>query len=456
MGDAKMEDEHPTPPAGVPAYRRDRLPYVLLFLSVLLAVFCLHLALSIHRLRRDVDESLRHVAMLQEGRDELSVKVERLEDNLPRVAEQSAADLRVAIEELGERLSALEKPIKQMAEVDLRTAREQIDERIAALEEAAEEAEWRRFKEEYFAPISDDDNAATDYGRALALLDEHGDKDRIAKLLDAEKVGEEVAAVLKRNADVLETIKQGIRKEKCRFPWDVDAGFGALLPHLAQSRAAARLLALEAKSKWAAKDVEGAVKACLIGIRYGQHVGGDGTIIARLVGLAIEQMMVDPLERYVKESQQEPAFYVRVIEALDKLEGVAASPSFPLEVEKGIALRTMGQMIRGQVPVELDDMGNLTPEQIRKGKGEYVKLMSQLIEAANKPYWEAHPIIKMTAAEAEGAGPMVRMLLPALERYVAQCATCKARLRAIKVIAALQAWRVANKSFPDSLEALGQ
>lgn len=89
----------------------------------------------------------------------------------------------------------------------------------------------------------------------------------------------------------LDAIKRASRMERCVFPVNWEDGFAALLPHLAQFRAAQRLVAARMMIAGREGRSEEALQWCAVGLRMAKHTSADPV----LIGLLVRTAMLDTL-----------------------------------------------------------------------------------------------------------------------------------------------------------------
>ena len=103
--------------------------------------------------------------------------------------------------------------------------------------------------------------------------------------------------VVSANADYYSLLEQASQIPSCAFPVNWEARFAATFRHLAKMRQAARMLRVRAEVLAADGDIDGAVASCAVAFRMAEHVGMEPTLIAVLVGIAIEGIQIPALER---------------------------------------------------------------------------------------------------------------------------------------------------------------
>ncbi len=114
-----------------------------------------------------------------------------------------------------------------------------------------------------------------------------------------------VDAVEELVAQHVSTLGQLVKATRCeRCDWEIPIrqdGVNALLPHLSEARTAARLLALEIRLRTRQGRYPEAMDRLKAGFALTKHVGNGTVLIEGLVGVAIENMMLDRLEELVRQ-----------------------------------------------------------------------------------------------------------------------------------------------------------
>ncbi len=111
-----------------------------------------------------------------------------------------------------------------------------------------------------------------------------------------------VEAVVAQHASTLDRLAQATRHERCDFEIPIrQDGMNALLPHLAELRGAARLLAMEIRLRIRQGRYPDALERLKAGLTLARHTGKGATLIEGLVGIAIANMMFDRIEELVAQ-----------------------------------------------------------------------------------------------------------------------------------------------------------
>ncbi len=118
----------------------------------------------------------------------------------------------------------------------------------------------------------------------------------------------------------LDLLRRGSEREECVFPVNWEDGYGALFPHFARLRSAARWLS--AKSKLCAHDgeIDEALDWCCVSLRMAEHTAQEPTLIGELVAIAIQAIALQRAEQVMQEGPPSPQFARETIEDLRSID----------------------------------------------------------------------------------------------------------------------------------------
>ncbi|MGI5818801.1 MAG: hypothetical protein ACOX9R_11965, partial [Armatimonadota bacterium] len=89
----------------------------------------------------------------------------------------------------------------------------------------------------------------------------------------------------------LDAIKRASQMKRCVFPVNWQDGYGALLPHLAQFRAAQRLVSARMMIAGREGRTEEALEWCEVGLRMSNHISEEPTLIGFLVRVSMIEVL---------------------------------------------------------------------------------------------------------------------------------------------------------------------
>ncbi|REK18353.1 MAG: hypothetical protein DWQ37_04355 [Planctomycetota bacterium] len=160
-------------------------------------------------------------------------------------------------------------------------------------------------------------NAAALYYRAIVVLlqtpREKNDQVQISDWLGlppAELPRDEARKTLSRHSTELDEARLAARRRSAA--WDLplrDEGVATLLPEIQESRALARLMALEARLAILEGDYAAASLALENMYTMARRVGESGTLISMLVGIAIQGLAADEVQHWIAQEGSPNAYW---------------------------------------------------------------------------------------------------------------------------------------------------
>lgn len=178
----------------------------------------------------------------------------------------------------------------------------------------------------------------------------------------------EAQALVDQFEPTLRTLSRAARYEDCDWQLPLrEEGFALVIPHLQNTRALARVLALRARLHIAAGRFDEALADIRTGLTLGRHVGNSATLIEGLVGIAIAQVMLDRVEEFI-DAPGAPNLYWALTE-------LTASPLFSFRD----AMQWEQSMVYVHAPAlaDLDGQG-ITSEQYHEALGEMMSLSGRV------------------------------------------------------------------------------
>ncbi len=298
---------------------------------------------------------------------------------------------------------------------------------------------------------------------------------------------------------------------KCQFlkRKDWEKGYSILLPHLAQMRGCARLLAAKAKLQAENKNIEGALSTCLIGLRMSKSLSGEPLLINQLVRMALDCIILRELEAVSKKGEVGIEIYQALIKEIEEERSdmmvypsllgervVFGMTEFPrvreyaeeslkeIEEKKGKKLsnkeiieefykiKALGYPLLGKK----DRVSKEYKEFVKKlkqtyGNSEniledffdnqelyYIRTMAKIISLLKRPYWEVREELKGFDKEIQKLPQekaiLTQMLVPALSRCYNQETRTDALLGDAEIALACHIYKTKYKDYPDSLDRL--
>ncbi|MCK4324511.1 MAG: hypothetical protein KAW89_08285, partial [Armatimonadetes bacterium] len=95
----------------------------------------------------------------------------------------------------------------------------------------------------------------------------------------------------------LQIIRQASQRPYSVFPINWEDGAGALFPHLASLRNAAKMLRIQALVSAEAGHLDEALEWCQVSLRMSEHTASDPTVIAQLVAVAMQAITFNAVKQ---------------------------------------------------------------------------------------------------------------------------------------------------------------
>jgi len=254
-------------------------------------------------------------------------------------------------------------------------------------------------------------------------------------------------AVVERNQGALRMLRAGFEREY--HPREIE-GPHMVFPEFGLFRELARLLACEAEALAGEGQYGRAVQATIDGMRLARDTCEGGTLIHRLVAIAIEAIVSQELETSLPNMAPGDALAAATrLAALDQAE-VPLAETF----EGDRAMLRIGLEKAMEQPDGVKQLVQMVGGQWRGGKPNIAAsvqaaetFFQRAIEALNAPYHQREPVPAPEDRLAE-------MMVPALDRVWWKAAEAQARRRLAVVALALQAYRGKHGEYPERLDGL--
>lgn len=325
-------------------------------------------------------------------------------------------------------------------------------------------------------PIPDEENAAPVYKKAFAIMVK-GTKEE-EKLHDLKWSEEEVPAVrrlLEKNEDTLNLLQQATSFEKSQFPLDYAKGFEMPLPHLAQFRNCARLLAADALIKAMDGEIDEALSSCQVGLRMGKASQDPIILISYLVRNAIDAIMLTALEEILSESgdvsqdmcyallrelntgEERRLVFIRALEAercfaISAFRRMQNDPSYLGKISSSEAIPEKELKKAG-----VQDINEYVARYLEEDQLCYLKLMKKMISLWRIPYYKSMKSFQELFSGESALPPEViltRMWVPAFSMAALVNAHHDALVKANYLALALKLYKMQEGLYPKALEGL--
>lgn len=291
----------------------------------------------------------------------------------------------------------------------------------------------------------------------------------------------EVLTALKIYDPALDEFRTAMKRPHMRYPvqYDTDTPFSILLPHLASAKGVCALLSLRASANLAAGNSDAALDDVRMGLRFVNSLEQDGFIISELVRIASVHLIMQPVwEGMVQHRWTEPQLKT-LQEQFEKYDWMP-SLERSLGAERAAGMATIDWIKKQNSGKRLDAIGgtegeeNLNPGNaavslMPRGwwdmeKVSYARIAETLIanvERASKPgaaakidQLDESRIIRRGLDAVWHHEIMANLIAPAVNKAHRKFCAAQVATGEAAVACALERARIANGSYPQSLDAL--
>jgi len=284
----------------------------------------------------------------------------------------------------------------------------------------------------------------------------------------AQETKDLIAQHLADNQKALELLHKGIAIEHSRYPLDLSKGIEALIPHIAEFRTGVRLLKLEAalhaengKPQLAADSI-----TSILGLA--RSLSKEPVLISQLVRVACQALSVSTLDYVINKTEFTDEQLLELSETLAEDEDLSAmTRTFAGERCVGVSMFKMpAAQILQAVQVVDDGSSQLSVLAIALYKFVgladmdaimYLDLMNDYMKAIQLPLHERQDAADAIGTKIETTSKIhiiLRMIMPALSRFITIDIRTIAHLRTAQVGLAIERYRLATGSLPKTLAEL--
>jgi hypothetical protein len=214
-------------------------------------------------------------------------------------------------------------------------------------------------------------------------------------------------------------------------------------------------------------DAAGALESCQGILVTARAIGDEPYLIAVLIRIAGEAIAVGALERTLAQSEAAPAAQLKAIQELLQKEIAAPILAQAMRGERGGFDGMIAEMQKGNIKMSAFAGGprggrNLEewfidtfPGVVLNGRSEYLRLMTQAVNAAKLPPEQQGKAFKeVEQASRNSSAIVVKLLMPALTKVSEANRRSRANLRCALVGVAAERYRLAHDQWPASLDEL--
>ncbi|MFW6155752.1 MAG: hypothetical protein ACOC7J_00420 [Armatimonadota bacterium] len=264
----------------------------------------------------------------------------------------------------------------------------------------------------------------------------------------------------------LDAIRRASQMKRCVFPVNWEDGYGALLPHFGQFRAAQRLVTARMMIAGREGRSEEALEWCRVGLRMTEHISEEPTLIAFLVRVA----MIEMLSRGAQDICDDVALTAAQAESIGSIAGsddLWQHLHRAMEAERALGLSLFDGDHQVQDYVATESPADRYPWSLyysplgaplrKNDQLTFVNLYELLIERMEHPWREVGqdwPDRQEYTALGGRTAPLTMVLMPVFSRAPMNRDAAIARRDQFQIALALNLYRQEHEEYPRTLEPL--
>jgi hypothetical protein len=287
-------------------------------------------------------------------------------------------------------------------------------------------------------------NAWDEYAPAVAAIKARPEEERtaVAEFVDA-RPGTDPAkayAAVEAAAGALDRLRDGARCGRARYSIDAKLGMSATLPSLVDLQRAGQLLAVSARRRREADDIDGAIDDHAALLQFGTDIGQVPSLICAMIAVAVLRLG----QNEMKELVADPRLSAGALERLDRLLEAADRrlPEFATTLSGEHLL--MAQSLRAAAAAgghpDLPSLRLLAWRKmfsarilVAESSDHYEAMIDAARQSETLEIGEANRMLQQVHLEILEAGnPLTRMLVPGVGRLASSFREARARLRVLR------------------------
>lgn len=276
-----------------------------------------------------------------------------------------------------------------------------------------------------------------------------------------------VAEFLEANRGLILELRRLAAANTPLYELDYTLGYAMPLPHLAELRAFARLLAADAILAAGTGSHEESLKNLIAISRLAGIAGEEPVLVSQLVSNAITNLLYDCLEQSIRGEDLSPSMAAQLIREISQLSGregfsnaLILEGLFGLEAFEGIRtgdLERAGMEYEGMMNRFLMRMyGSVFARPLlNMDESTYAGLIDRLGDSLERPYYEVQPLLEQIREEVErlpSTRIMSRYLFPALTTAAEVQAEQQAYIGLMQAGLAIEQYHAQHGEYPRTLD----
>jgi len=260
---------------------------------------------------------------------------------------------------------------------------------------------------------------------------------------------------------IVPEIEKSVSQKYYFFPSNGDYGLDAGVPNFLVIRAAAQSLAALGVNEEMHKKPAEAARYYILAIRYGAGIGSHGYLLTQMISIAIESIGCAPLHCLVAKGNMKSGDYRKIIAELDALPADTSDLLNSMDEEYARTINSLEDMMSGRKGALQTYSINIPPQKIKpiieREKRFYMNMFIRYRPCFEKICMPEELGLNFeddTKALNKKMSIVCPIILSNFPRAIAQKKLIMTKLSAVKLLAAIQAYRKDKGKYPASLEDL--
>ena len=205
-----------------------------------------------------------------------------------------------------------------------------------------------------------------------------------------------------------------------------------------------------------------AIGLCDDAMGVAQHASATNTLVGRIVGIAIQNIVLDLMSQMLAQAQQTTDLD-RIAHFMDHLPH-GPSTKRGIACERAIEISFIDDLRAGKRTISDITGGAVTPQGrldrriIDRNELSVLRHTEEYMACADKPFYTVHTTLDRIERDLKPGPDMMieAVILPTYSAYIAQEAGARTRVQVLKTAAAIKLYKARHGSYPKSLADLGK
>ena len=320
--------------------------------------------------------------------------------------------------------------------------------------------------------VPDSENAAVVYDKAFKLIStKQAGKDlrvlddflRSAERAKRPELWDQAHSAVRKHAVVISIVEEAVKRPKCQYPVNWDAGAQTLFPHLFKIRRLVRILDSNAILQARDGNVDEAVRSLKLSYAVGESLKDEAHLIPQLVRISATAISSRALLEVVETGKISEAQAGRLYDALGERD-FGAGFVRAMQCERAMGIWVFNSTRRG---------GSLTGEEGRRmpkllwalfidawrpisyaDEILYLDAMNRIVDHASQPFRAPNLRAALMEPDFPWYAIISRIMFPVFTRARAKCDEAEARTAGDRIMLALITYKARYGAYPGNLAEL--